>query len=1541
MDGIKKKKTCDHRDNIYKIVTNLDDAFNYFEKNSNEIINKFNDKFQKYLLDYISINQQLFDSLYNYIKKKMNDNNIQEFSLQYRDLVIEMKLKFSNYEKLKEKYNICETESYITNLETNLNLIINDFYSLYYLNNKTEYFQYPKEIIPKIKYIQNQIRKIKEPLKEKINNIYNNKIMQTYKINNKFINDVNKYNEKYILNTVNFTYIIDEYKEVKVNNINDIFNYIDIENIPNINGNNLLNINNYDKLIDKVLFKINEFINNFEKEINETFIINNNDSSINESLKNNNPQENISNYNFNIVKLKNSLYYSKNIIKNIFNLFDEFNFDDIINENLIINIDNIINEKGLFEIYDRANTKLRQINKETFEIVKPEYENFIKTFTSKYNYEDDIYPNIQIFTTILNLSDINFINYTNQFNEINLNEIEQLLDMVNQTLDNQINLNNNYSFPINITYLENSLINLNKSINCIINDNKEDINNMKKRGKIYNILRNIINKKIDEKIDYSKIEIDNYFKKYDIKYLNYSINIGDYVAKYIKKQYDNYSLRYINDYVEIFENINNYWKYLEEDIINIENNIYLKFNNLYNYYYLNYISKYKKEEDKNINKTLNDEMNCSYCENETDIIVTEEYQSNFENNSKNLNIIILNIKKLIEKFKKDENYLYIYLNKEINLDNYNFTLDDISSSFVAFDDYRAFINNKKKPEYKDLLKSSLIFYFNKSYNEYINNYISEYIISNIDILINEKLSLLIDLLKNKIVDDFHFYKLLLNETHLICDSIELNFMKLYSDLKLKINETINSHLDYYLLFNLEQLKNNTKKYFISKYLELYGLKDNKLVDIYQSKQFIYDIEKEISFNLTLDNIFENIFNVSIRDKINLILNNTIYSKLNNLFELIDFQNNEINNILRSIPKQKISKEVNKIIFIIDEYNKLVKNYKLKFLFSFSDNPFLMINEFSDKYLEPTLLTIKNEYNKIEKELMQEVIEKLNNINDFSSMIKENLDLDSKVLYINNFIEQIKSFIFDYYSYFINDIDQYYCKLAYFTIIDEQDYVNQPYNFSFCNINLNLSQNLRELNENDEINISKYFKKIPKLNISRFGNKERKLEIIEGEYNSKSPSLSKDDIIFFYLFFNETLNGLIDGILSTEFEILKTAANSSINELLNKYLPNLKTTVDITEKKFASILTEENMIILYQHLYKSYYEIENITQNYTSSIFETMEPLYNSLNNTRQFLDLMNHFAFNFMMETENKCNEQLHSKLDKSFSSNNEMRMTKKAIQNINNKIEKGLEGVYNETLDNYNKIKENYEKPMIKLNNVIYLLDFESEEFLKIIQKDILKNKNISLVSSIAKYELQKLKNSKPKELSISGNIPSIFIDFDDITFAYFMPIIIKPVFQMIDITYTLNIGINYLYEEDDEETPKDMTIFQKFIINMIAKANTNTYIPISDGTSISFGLQGTLSNYQSETTIEINCLVNTYSILLNATNSYNFHYFLKLEIKIRDFTGYFYLLSEKKSKNKETQQFYKEYSFRDQLLDTSILKKISLFSSYDIDLQSLSGKY
>jgi hypothetical protein len=328
-------------------------------------------------------------------------------------------------EQLYEKYKLCSPEIYLDNLEENINLIKDNYYKLYYLKNKSEFLEYPKEIISKINTMSEQIIKQKDLIKKKINLLYKTKILQIINIHNKFICDFNTYNFLYIYNTINSSYIMDNYTLAKIDYINTTFNKFeqtiysndDLNNEANqlfgINKYNILINENFDETIKNIINNYYNFIEMFEEEINTTFISKEchfeNSTEICEYILYKSELD-YSEYNYNIVKLRTALYYTKNIIKNLYNLFNDFSFNEIINNKIINKSDIIINDKNILQIFNILNKKLESINKDTDEILKEPYEFFIQDFCKKFTFENDYLLNINFFKQILNFNYINYIN---------------------------------------------------------------------------------------------------------------------------------------------------------------------------------------------------------------------------------------------------------------------------------------------------------------------------------------------------------------------------------------------------------------------------------------------------------------------------------------------------------------------------------------------------------------------------------------------------------------------------------------------------------------------------------------------------------------------------------------------------------------------------------------------------------------------------------------------------------------------------------------------------------------------------------------------------------------------------------------------------------------------------------------------------------------------------------------------------------------------------------------------------------------------------
>ena len=1531
--GWKKKRwESRFRNNIYGVKTNLDDTDQYLAKKANKIINNFESKFNNYLSNYIYLNQNLFDSLYSYFQQKINNNdNILKISSKFENIINEMKSKYT-IQSLQKRHKTCEIGSFISNLENNLNLIKDNYYNLYYKKNKSEFLEYPEEIEMKINNIYNEILKLKQTIKDNINSKYELKILQVNNLSNEFINDLVAYNKKYTLNLIKFPNIIDEYKNAKYKVISDNYDKFKVQKISEKNNLIILNQTNFDNPINNLFYYFRMFEQNIQDEINSTFFICEQTKSPPNIMKCSKFKSNLgySESNFNAYKLRSSIYYSKNIIKNLYKLFEGFIFDDIINYDLFNYLDEIMNDKGFLELYNKSNLKLNQINNETYTILEPLYELFNKDFSKKYTLENDYLPFTENIKTILNSSDKDYLNYTNEFLKNALNDLDNHLNKYNEILNLQINLTEKYDFPINISYLNDSLINLNKSITKSLKEKKESILSKGNNTGIFNVLRNVLDIKIEQKIEYLKKEIDEFYKNFEIKYLNYSLNLGDYISKNIKKEYDDYFFKYIYDYIELFDDTEKYFEKLYNDTFNFGNETTIKYKIIYDYYNLNYLSK-------NIDANSKNCVNCS--DNSTEANITEEqieeYYSIFEYNNEILNSIIFNITNIIYNLGNND-YLFDYLNNVIELSNYSITLNDMTSLFKSFDDYTAYINYNKNKEYKDFLNSSLIIYFNESYTKFINNYISEILLSNIDILIDERIISEINIFQNKLSDDFDYFNISINKNN-VSDSTRSALSNLYYELKIKINETIIEYLDKYLFYNFDQFIRNNAVVFREKFLSFYSDNNYKKNFIFKSDEFIFEIIKEPSFNGTLNNIYYNIFNKTLKDKINLKLNQNLYTKLNKFYQLLDSKKRKIDELLNERKALPTNDDMikNKILY----YNLKIASFNSKYTFYFSNRAFENINYFINDYLNPPLIQIKNQYNKIEKELLDQSIEKLNNLDDFSSIIENDLNLESKISKLTEYIEKIKTNISEILDFLFEEVDQYYCKVAYFKVIEGQEYIDKNNQINLCNTSLFFMNNetFRRLKEKDNkvnFNISKYFRKIPKFNYTKDYNLKRILEE-KKEYNSDSPSLSKKDITFFYLFINETINELVNEIMGEQSRFMNLALINSMNQLIIKIMPNLKFSVDNIEKKYNSILTEDSLKILHEHLYYQYSKIENMTSHYIGNISENFNSVSNAFRNSKDFFNLVNNLFYNIIMEYSNKINKDILQKKQIINQTSTNRRMAK-----IN--VVAGGE-YYEETQTEFDEIENKIGELYYLVNGKVQILDVDNEEFLKIVDQDFKNNKNNSLINSIGRYVLKNDNNSIPMPSLYHENLNTVSFSLP-FPLPFLLPIMITHNFKISNINIDLEIGEEYIYDEEDKETPIDMQIYQIFKVNQISlcESYAGIYIPLILGNMhIEFGFSGILTRSDTITNIKLNILNNTSIVEYKGNYSYNYKFFLRIGITIyvlfiipirSDSELFNTLISDSEIINLCVYN-----SFRDSLLDQNALAAISYFSYSDTDLEQV----
>ena len=91
-------------------------------------------------------------------------------------------------------------------------------------------------------------------------------------------------------------------------------------------------------------------------------------------------------------------------------------------------------------------------------------------------------------------------------------------------------------------------------------------------------------------------------------------------------------------------------------------------------------------------------------------------------------------------------------------------IEDIKYSLINYDDMIIYINFTQNSKYNKYLYDLLLNAFKPSYTKYINNYLINPLIDNVTIFINNYSEIHLDYLMNKIIDEFDYYVLLLNNT---------------------------------------------------------------------------------------------------------------------------------------------------------------------------------------------------------------------------------------------------------------------------------------------------------------------------------------------------------------------------------------------------------------------------------------------------------------------------------------------------------------------------------------------------------------------------------------------------------------------------------------------------------------------------------------------------------------------------------------------------------------------------------------------------------
>ena len=957
------------QNNINKIIKNLSVTKKYFNEKIDNFIINFIDNFDKYFKNIIKYSRDLYDNLYDYTTKKINNSeNIKIILNDYQNIFTNM-LNNITFEKIFEQinnnylFNDSKLSNIFIKLDNDLFEIENNYYHNYYLMDKKDFLEYPDEIILKLNQSSKNLITNVEIIKNKINSALNDKIRNIIQSSKLFLNDINIFNFQYIFHKVNKEDIFNEYSNNRFNFLqnfsNSLLSKINNETI-NINEK-ILHENNYDILYSNFSNNYYNFLSNLINEIDDNFTYyvphyllssDSNEFSDNKSTiiiytkERYSSDKNYSKYNFNIVKFRTGISNSRKYPELFNSLFDDINYDNILDNQTIIDIDDIINNKNFLKIYDETKLKLKEIKEEFLYFISETLENFNEEFINKTsgltsNYWEfmNLYKN-----NILNYEDIFYNDTISETINDELKNIDKFFDKFNFTLFNSINISGYNYYSFNLTPVFDNYFSLIKNI---FNKSKIKMKNLSTNNFFYSIPRYYLNEIYFEKRKIIEDLIENHQKKYDYDSLGFTYNFSKEFDLVLKKYFISYELNNSYDYFELIQNNQDiYIEIILKKLSNIELYTYNKYNliveqfisymkNKSNYVEIEYIEEIKANHSKclnvlsnlknNISKYLNDYIINLNMSNLTNITQEEEFiiyncsdevifdaLINKTENDTCLNLIEINITYYLEDIDyiiNCENYNYYNYSYIII---YNFTEDDE----IYLNDCIINITNE--------VNSSIIDEY------YLDNYVQNYYDKNTSIDVN----LYEYNLTFEDIQDYIFYinnlrepdiKNLMNE--LLIESFNdsyNNIVNLYitneltNKIKILISEKLDIFLDYYtniircdydyysfLLSRINLLGNSSKTAIINLFTNT-PKKINETIN--------YLIEDDISYYI--DIFFRENKNIYINNFLEFYLNNISYYNMN-FYKIEDYvkemiTNKQFNKSLSNISLSLIDKTKNKI-----------------------------------------------------------------------------------------------------------------------------------------------------------------------------------------------------------------------------------------------------------------------------------------------------------------------------------------------------------------------------------------------------------------------------------------------------------------------------------------------------------------------------------------------------------------------------------------------------------------------------------------------------
>lgn len=1264
---------------IKKIIFNLLGIKIENQHIEQKINNNYKNNYYQYINNILLTTvDTCLNNLYN------NDNNIKK----YEDIFIDMNLVYNRniyYIKTNEQIetisniidnnneivlDIFNLEDFFENLSDNkINLFNklkqdNELFNMIYYGFIEKYFPYYNYEIFELYINEKNIHEIYPEL------LINNKTIID-KCDNLF--DINNEKIKHkIHKTINYRqilYNINSYNNIKLLDIQKIFDTIELKKI-----NNLQKIEAQIYINDKLIYFSKNNILIFDNEL--LFI---NDKNYNKFINNEYNTNNILLFIYNINHVKYNI-----INKSIYIYIDEYkNIFISINNKDIVDLDlNIYNKIIIDSLNNLFHDLYKQYKIKLYNIIK---ESQLEIISTNIDIVYDKLLNINQFNELIKIIknyenidsyQINNINY--QYNIIELIIKNNLSDFINENEIEQFNnkllqySNNFYNFYINpkLNIKYNKLINI-SNLNIIhqVKDIKLELKNIniKKSNIISLLIEKCLNKlNISNKTKYSNngiIEKNKLKKLKETDPILYNFNKNNTNKLYSRKCQSSQQPNIINEnelklYKSKNKNIVKYWNFTKN-----KPEYYTCLNNKYpsvhfitglhpNKYCLPCCKKKLLESIKTHSsyKNVHDEClsNNIYDKKNKNIDIKSRYINQYSPKLILENNRLMNIPNTLQKlfkqaynvYESDDIYNYYIIGVKQNLNNIeeigilhtlSFILDKSIKEIIQMI-RELFINNPHI--LNNIFNGKLLYYFN-NLKEFLilfdNIFNSKIILQNINYEFNKWNELLIDISK------YFGIIFIVFENNNIDDNVENENINLIIPENIQnINELIYENDNYkYVLLMKNKIKNynsnieiiNNKIIYYYNPISILNFNDYYSNKICKYKYFKYDnnlikllssiIDKEINNNLLSIN---NHYTINLIDIQNFILFNSKYSIIkyyitnsNEIYAILILYDNKdyiyINvnkQFLKNISYIEIKTITNKFNEKLYTYDLInISNIKLKF-----DSLYIFITHFNSYIYELNKLIYTKQFNKL---YVTNIL--LNNYNNnFDYFNFDEFELNKNELLDMNF-NNLKHYI--YIQKFIilnNDVIGVICN-------NNNIYINdKSININYCNKLL-------------EKYIIKYYNKIARKNININDIKEiltRPLALLK---NNDTQNIIKNKNIHYYNYYkiylyhpldinniikkyaNNTINNIIkdDRINNLNYAIYHTNLyNLLLIHFINKIL-KIKNT--IIRKQILNIFDKININDIYDILNNEFTKFNTIFDKIKQDNYNK----YNMINNLLLFL----------------------------------------------------------------------------------------------------------------------------------------------------------------------------------------------------------------------------------------------------------------------------------------------------------------------------------